>query len=396
MRKWEDIVKDKMEGYESTLPQGSLESFRALRNAGTLSPGKNRFPAIWVTAAAAAACVAAVLLIHHPSVSDESVPVLQEDPVSIVQPVAKVEDASTVLEPYIARPVIAQALDQVLVQEPEVEPDNTGDVGSVDHEDIIPEYTPDEVPSNPYPKDLPVAGAVKKPVRIKVAPAAGVIAGGGMLAAVLSSSTSRRVDINTLVQGNHDVYSSPILNEEGAMGDVAGYAWANNGNNSDTRLALIEVQTHYRPLKAGLSTRFPVSERLNVTTGLEYSLFSSRYEIYPGRDVWQQAHYLGIPVRLDWTIASNNWLEAYLGGGFAADYCLAASLGGDAVGKDGISLSTLGAVGLQFNITRHFGVYLEPEISWTVPSDSRRLETYRSEHPLMFSLAGGLRVNLRK
>ena len=110
----------------------------------------------------------------------------------------------------------------------------------------------------------------------------------------------------------------------------------------------------------------------------------------------QLAHYLGIPVRLDWTLASNKWLDVYLGGGLEADYCLGATLAGEHIAKDGFGLSLLGAGGIQLNLTKQIGLYVEPEISWTIPSESHVLQTYRSDNPVMFSLTSGLRFNIGK
>ena len=42
MRRWEDIAKDKLEGYESRLPEGSLAEFRARRDgAGAARPQRH-------------------------------------------------------------------------------------------------------------------------------------------------------------------------------------------------------------------------------------------------------------------------------------------------------------------------------------------------------------------
>ena len=41
-------------------------------------------------------------------------------------------------------------------------------------------------------------------------------------------------------------------------------------------------------------------------------------------------------------------------------------------------------------------IVLEPEISRTLPSDRRILSSYSSEHPWMFTVATGVRINLGK
>ena len=54
MRKWEDIVKDKLGGYESNLPEDSLAAFHARRaSAGTMKA--KRFPLVWAIVPAIAA-----------------------------------------------------------------------------------------------------------------------------------------------------------------------------------------------------------------------------------------------------------------------------------------------------------------------------------------------------
>ena len=113
----------------------------------------------------------------------------------------------------------------------------------------------------------------------------------------------------------------------------------------------------------------------------------------------QQVHYLGIPVRLDWVFASNSRFDVYAGGGVLGDLCLNATLAGMNLEKDRPSLSLVGAGGIQMNATKHLGIYLEPELSWRIPMDNpifgnNTLVTYRSEHPVMFSIATGIRINL--
>jgi hypothetical protein len=71
-----------------------------------------------------------------------------------------------------------------------------------------------------------------------------------------------------------------------------------------------------------------------------------------------------------------------------------ATLGGKAIPKDGLSLSLLGAGGVQMNMTKRLGLYVEPELSWRIPSEKNMLQTYRSQHPLMFSVNAGLRINI--
>ena len=93
-------------------------------------------------------------------------------------------------------------------------------------------------------------------------------------------------------------------------------------------------------------------------------------------------------------LASNKWLDVYVGGGLEGDFCVGATLAGIELQKDGFGLSVLGAGGIQFNMTDWLGLYVEPEVNYMIPSESRVLETYRSQKPLFFTVATGLRFNL--
>ena len=108
----------------------------------------------------------------------------------------------------------------------------------------------------------------------------------------------------------------------------------------------------------------------------------------------QYAHYLGVPARLDWTFASNRWLDVYAGAGMEVEMCMGATLAEKKLIRDPLCLSLLGAAGIQLNLSKRIGLYLEPELSWSVPSANWELDTYRRTHPLVFTVATGIRINI--
>ena len=385
MKKWEDIVKDRLEGYESALPEGSLAAFRARRSAASGARVAKRFPLVWVVAAAAAAGLAAVLFLRKPAAPEEGIQLVQQPPVVQVP----VDDTSDVVAPVTATPLIAQATPPRAVRQPAT-PEPEEIVPTAVPKEVVPVIEPEE-PAAPeteevVPEDAPVEPAVDKTViadsspfipqstpnkAVKVHVGSGAIAAGGGLAAALATQLA---GINA---------NSP--RHELAFDDI-------NNTNSYQPLFL-----HRMPVVVGLSTRIPVTEKLGVTTGLEYSMYTSAYK-RPLAD-WERTqcvHYLGIPVRLDWIPVSGRWFDAYLGAGVKGDFCLGATYEGESLGRDGPAFRLLGAGGVQFNATRHLGLYMEPTISWTLPSERRVLSTYSSEHPWMFTVATGIRVNLGK
>lgn len=428
MSKWEDIVKDKLEGYESALPEGGLAKFRARREGA--APVKKRFPTAWAAAAACAAIaagLAALLFPPRPQQPQEAIQIVQDQPVAETT----VPDTADVPEPvqnqtqhsqpapltlkrstpvkataaHLAENTVASAEEALLPAEPEPSgtPDPSGEVSTVSNEK--------QWAGSPFIPQKPAP----RPVRLRVAPTAGVVAGSGLLAAILTPGTKRGALYTSVVNVSDNNPSTP----PDSPGSIASSVWPDPDNpynpyppvsvdpggstEPDGPIdpeepvdVLYGKYTHYRPLKTGLSTRIPLTDQLSVTTGLTYSLYCSKFTYSLSGEKAQQVHYLGIPVRLDWTLASNRWLDVYVGGGVAGDFCVGSALGGETFTKDGPAFSVLGAGGLQWNMTRRVGLYVEPELSWTAPSDRHILRTYRKEHPFVFTVATGIRINLGK
>jgi hypothetical protein len=383
MKKWEDIVKDKLEGYESALPEGSLAAFQARRSAAISDSGRKRLPLIWVFAAAVAAGVAAFLFLRQTAVPGDAIQIIGQP----ANPVATAADSAEVSEPVQTSILIAQSTSKKETKqpapdhqefssidgnEPEAQIPAAGDsdelnepvvdfnVGDTDNQQDtvipIPEI------STPFVPEMPEA----RPIGMKIGPAASIVGGSGLLIALWA---------------NRDLLST-----------------------RDYSLELDYIRTHdvcvtfkhYIPVKTGISARFPLSERLNITTGLEYSQYTSVFDYSLSGKKLQKAHYLGVPLRLDWTFASNNWLDVYVGGGIEGSYCLGATLNGTSIPKDGFGFTLLGAGGLQWKITKSLGLYLEPEIGWTNPSFTNPLQTYRTDYPVEFSITSGIRFTFGK
>ena len=387
MRKWEDIVKDKLGGYESNLPEDSLAAFHARRAAVGATKAK-RFPLVWAVAPAIAAGLAAVLLLRKPTVPEDGIQLIPQP----VETYSQVDDSLDTATPPATEPLIAQAVRTKAVRPmPKAEQPEKPAATTVAEETRIPEETlipetddigPEDTPEEPATDNrpavqesspfVPQTSTEKPAVQVNLGTGGSIAAGGGLLAALATQLA--RADLRAPVPHNQDI-DGP-----------------NSHNSTD---GLDTTHPHKMPLVVGLSVKFPVTEKIGLTTGLEYSLYSSSFW-YPTGEKTQLVHYLGIPVRLDWTFVSSRRVDAYLGAGVKGDLCMSATLDGKSIGKDGPAFRLLGACGIQFNATRNLSLFVEPEISWTVPSERRVLSTYSSEHPWMFTVATGVRINLGK
>ena len=392
MKKWEDIVRDKMEEPEGALPESVFAEFRARRDAATVVPAPKRFPLVWAIVPAVAAGLAAVLLLRQPPVPEDGIQIIQQPSV----PVAVLTDSTSVSEQEQTAPLIAQAVTPKAGRPSAIRPQEANDdatkegvTTSLEDEpastsvNAATEATPKEEtavkeseinPSSPFlSKETEV-----KTISMKVAPAAGVIAGGGLLAAVAAPLLGAGGSAAPVYQEDHSYNGGTVTVPDTPINERIGEA------------------IHYFPLRLGLSASVPISERFSITTGVDYSWYKSSFTYALSGKKIQNAHYLGIPVRLDWTLASDKWWDIYLGGGLEGDWCVGASLGGNRISKDGFSASLQGAGGIQFKPTKHMGLYLEPQVNWRFTPENPALETYRTAHPLLFSVAAGLRFKIGK
>lgn len=391
MRKWEDIMKDKMDEPDGALPESVFAEYHArLDNAAHVAVSK-RPPQVWIVVTAVAAGLAAILLLHKAAVPEEGIRSLPQPPVQT----AVTSDPTAITEPVREEPLLAKAVMPRAAgysAEKSQEPEAIGNTGPAVEEK---EEEEEEATNPAVEQGTNEARATDKPAisinspflpetvnadkkSFTAGPALGAIAGSGLVAAVLTP----------LFGGFAEMDETHIIQGDTQQG--------NADNPEQPRDEIIGGAEHGFPLKAGISTKIPLSDRLSLTTGINYSLYSSTFKYSISGEKKQYAHYLGVPVRLDFLLASTGWLDIYVGGGIEGDYCVAATLAGTGIKKDGFSLSLTGAGGLQLNITKHLGLYAEPQILWNILSESRILDTYRSNKPIMFSAAAGLRINLDK
>lgn len=390
MKKWEDIFKDKMEGFEEPLPESVFTEFQARLNGAAVPSAPKHLRWGWALIPAVAAGLAVFLLPRHPQtpVTDGNVTGTHSVEVVNTEPdfIAEANEAEVVVPPArkSAKPV-AVATEVTLVAEPV---ETSAEPEEESHDNTLPvvnDVTDEkEAPTTDNVSPLVPDKAKGRTTRIvDIVPAAGIIGGGGLVAALAAPYLSR-----------HEGFDNNKLSDPGP--DMATEANSQIPEYNQVKDVLTGRPHHNIPLKVGISTRIPVSGRFGLTTGIEYSMYSSTFTYTISGDKKQIAHYVGIPVRLDWTFISTGWLDAYVGAGVLGDLCVGATFAGNKIKRDGMAISLLGAGGVQFNVARNVGLYLEPELSWTIPSDAQVLRTYRSDHKGMFSVSGGLRINLGK
>lgn len=149
---------------------------------------------------------------------------------------------------------------------------------------------------------------------------------------------------------------------------------------------------HRQTVSVGFSVRKNLGHGLSVESGLMYTyLYSDLYFGKGNNSVEQKLHYLGIPLRVNWNFVDTRKFSVYLSAGGAIEKCVYGKLGDEKQTVDPVQLSVLGALGAQYNLSRRWGLYVEPGISYYF-DDGSKVQTIRKERPCSFTLQAGLRL----
>lgn len=365
MKNWEDMIKERLEGYESPLPEDSLERFReALSDKRARRRGRSLGPVFWLSATGlAAASLAAVFFLNTPEAPGDVINVITGPPVADIP---EVVSDQAVTSPEIKEVTPVRGVPKAIksgttspvseVIPADDEPETLDEPAVKDGPDTKEEPVVEE---EPPVREWPAPPTISEPktVRIKTGPLVAGVAGTGLLgalAAILPNSVS--MDDKERIAGdfvnladetsvtnphNHNVESAP---------------------DEDLTVTNDDYQRRL-PLKYGLSAKVPMNDRLALTAGASYST---------DQCLW-------IPVRLDWTFASWKSLDFYAGAGFEGSFDLLRPI------KEGAGLALTGASGAQWNLHKWLGVYLEPGYSWNILQRNG-----------MLAVSTGLRINLGK
>lgn len=389
MRTWEDVIKEKMESLEGVLPDNFFVELRARRSGVVPNARSRRGSAAWYIVPAFAIAIAALLLPIRPH---KTKPAISNDDLQAGSAVV-IRDTSKSVE-STARTSLAQSITlpskqirysptplarQETLSDSACSTEIIAEKDSSSMENAIIQVEKDTAPDSiEIPHDSPFIPEYlkkRKPIKLSVGAVSGIIAGSGLCLAVATPF------LGMIGSGSSADYS-PLASDDTQI--------------SQQKDGTLQSKSISFPFKGWLSVGIPVADRLRITTGVEYSLYHSRYTYSLSGDKHLFANYLGIPIRLDWIWAENRWIQTYLGGGMKGDLCVGATLDGNSIQGDNIGISLLGAGGIQFNFCKRVGIFFEPEVSWLIPSKNPSLYTYRNAQPIMFSVNTGIRINLGK
>ena len=386
MEDWIDAIKDKVLAEQPELPPGDWERFEA----DYLAPKRKRrvLPFVLALTSAAAAVLAAVLLVNRPSTPD---PVSVEH--TYVAEVTPVDVPSVAETSPVEEIVPVQAARRVFVprQVPDVHEVETVPSTSTETVDEVVATESESVVPSPESESEVVTESVKEPTQVERWPD---------VFEDIEETSPKRVAFAPIVkgfQGRGNGQSNPVM--VGTPVYSHSPVDANPGSGSGVPYKVQPewfTSQHVIPLSFGLDVSVPLLPRLALTSGIDLSLYRSVFtvtETTSGMQFRQRAYYLGIPLRLDWTLWDQGRFSAWLGAGGKADYLISGKFGDLRLKDNTVHFSAVGDLGVQYRLLPNVGLFLQPEVSYYFKPTDPVLETYRTEHPLTFSLGVGARFS---
>lgn len=192
--------------------------------------------------------------------------------------------------------------------------------------------------------------------------------------------------------------------------------WVDGGFRNGESLVVYnqpEVETKYShklPVKFGVSFRYGFNERLGIESGLTYTLLNSTFTTAAGtangNTTGKQAlHYIGIPLNVTYNIIGSKLFIVYASAGGAMEKAVGGyfETTGHVDGKRSetnrnslkpkeLQWSLNASAGAQVNVMNQLGLYVEPGISYRIPSGSHVRSIY-TDKKLDFSIGFGIRFN---
>ena len=162
-----------------------------------------------------------------------------------------------------------------------------------------------------------------------------------------------------------------------------------------------EEQKHHVPVSFGLQVSYPFTDRLSLSAGIVFTWQHSEFDYWTYGELTrrkQKLYYEGVALNLDWHLWKYRKLDVYCGAGVQADWNVSANVEIEGVEQDAdrdrMQWSLGGRVGMQYNLSPRFGIYLEPSLKYYFDNGSK-VKNYFKDKPANFSLQFGLRLRLK-
>ena len=144
---------------------------------------------------------------------------------------------------------------------------------------------------------------------------------------------------------------------------------------------------------AGISVGKQLNRYFSLESGLVYTYLSSDVSMKQAGRQHQQLHYLGIPLKLSATITEEGRWLFYANIGTMLEHSIYGKRGAENLHLNDWQWSMDGGLGLQYRMTDHMGLYVEPGVNYYF-SNGTEVPSIRTESPFTFNLQIGVRFGL--
>ena len=149
---------------------------------------------------------------------------------------------------------------------------------------------------------------------------------------------------------------------------------------------------HHMPLTFGLTFNKRIVGNLYGNVGLNFTSMTSDVTPDNGKEAFKQdIKLIGLPFGVRWNFWRYKGLSTFVGGEGMVERVVDASFGKEDITIKRLQWSVHAMAGMQYNFTKHVGIYIEPKLSHYITT--MPLNTLRNEHPFNFNLQMGLSVD---
>ncbi len=415
--KWIKDLRDKMAGFEIDAPEGLWNDIE--RSAAGPQPRRKRKFTAWLYTLSGAAAAIAILVSLFFYVGNDDLNQIQMTPEAAVSGnMTLPDDAATDTEMLAMNAGSGQ---QVSTHKTSLRPKDSHAESAVEYQEVMPESpvsdTDGETPAHveePQPESTntdAVDGGPQVPPGLL---AAGRSSTGSTVRDSWTSTSKPRhesgfsigigssgafaVDLN---KGYLDMYvaSDAVWDDSPLLGMLVG---------GDNRNVITDYE-HHQPVLMGLSVKYAINNRLSLGSGVTYAILNSDIKhrtasrFVSGQ---QRLHYVGIPLDISYRILSWKRLSLYGSAGVLGEKCVSGKIVSDYWTDDNsttrvtertealpFQISINASAGIQFDIIRQLGVYVEPGISYYF-NDGTAVDNIYKDKPLNFNINVGLRLNI--
>lgn len=155
-----------------------------------------------------------------------------------------------------------------------------------------------------------------------------------------------------------------------------------------------DYSSHYDiPVKAGISFSFPMTDRLDLETGLNYTFLQTHSSMSVHQNTRSfdfRYHYVGIPAGIHFHLLKGDRISLYASASGEIDWCIDNS---EYAEKHPVQFSLSGGAGVQYDLSRLFALYIETAAGYYF-DDGSPLNTIYKSSVLVPEVKAGLRFSI--